>query len=114
MVLAMSVAGLILTYPTRRRWSQWHNTLTPEASPPRPFNAEEIALLERCLTRHNPGLVDKLSLLGSGRLDRKEIHEMRSAVSNELIAAGLSNGEPTEYGWKLERLIERLGDFCDG
>ena len=69
-------------------------------------------LLRFVLQEHAP---EQLPLLDrDSRLTEDEQEELRTALAFELMERGLrEDSEPTEYGLKIERLIDLVSDFSD-
>ena len=72
----------------------------------------EQELLRHAVITHDSRLLPVLSEVGRRPLTRDEREELRGALSDEMVTAGLTtDDEPTDYGRRLDDLIGRLGDL---
>ena len=59
-------------------------------------------------------LLDKVALVDSEVLEDSTINRMREAVGTELLNEGFEgNGNPNEYGLKLEEIIDNLSHYWE-
>jgi hypothetical protein len=73
---------------------------------------EEKTLLQHCLKEHAPELLDRVELLDSELIDIDTVNKMRNSIGDELAGKGFNKDwSPTEYGLKLEDLIDRLANL---
>lgn len=68
-----------------------------------------VDLLLKCLENHRPDLIWVVSDKTMVTIDRELGNELRDAVSDELVQSGLEGDAPTEYGLRLEKLIDDIG-----
>ena len=74
----------------------------------------ELSILTECLKKHDSSLLDKVALVDSEVLEDSTINRMREAVGTELLNEGFeSNGNPNEYGLKLEEIIDNLSHYWE-
>ncbi len=76
------------------------------------LDVDEKNLLKYCLNKFAPYLVEKLDQLDNGQLSKEIIKEMRFSVISEQASSGFNEKwELNEYGKRLERFIEKLGNY---
>ena len=74
------------------------------------LTAIEKNILKEVLSKRRPYTLPLLDSLGSASLTDEQREELRGAIAEELIEAGLGPGdEPNQDGLLLESLIDRLG-----
>lgn len=69
----------------------------------------DLSLLEECIRKNNSlhsSLIDSRYLYN---LSREDYNVLREMVCDELITEGFEDGEITQYGIKLENLIDTIG-----
>ena len=73
----------------------------------------EQELLRHAVITHDSRLLPVLSEVGRRPLTRDEREELRGALSDEMVPAGIDyeHDEPTDYGRRLDDLIGRLGEL---
>lgn len=67
------------------------------------------ALLKVCLKKNRPELLYILDDDNTSSIDLNVVNNLREAVLDELILNGFNSNNITEYGVKLEELIDALG-----
>ena len=78
------------------------------------INSEELTLLEKCLRKNKPDLLDKATLVDNQVLVDSVINEMREAVGTELLNEVFEkDGSPNEYGLHLEEVIDILSHYWE-
>ena len=72
---------------------------------------ESVELLLYCLKKHKPDLQWVIESQEFFALEPKLGNELREAVGDELIENGFDGDVCTSYGWKLEYLIDEIGNL---
>ena len=71
---------------------------------------KSLALLKRCLEKHNPSLISLVESSGENEFSVEFYNQLREIVGDELIAKGFNQDyEPKTYGPELEKLIDEIG-----
>jgi hypothetical protein len=74
------------------------------------LNAAEKLKIADIVSRREPRLLPLLEVLEARGLTIDERESLREVIADEFLEKGLrGDDEPNQYGYLLERLIDRLG-----